>query len=74
MKRYTFDCKLTAAFTVEATDMLAAHAFLVRLLDCCSANVGQQPNGDPLIGEVSLATDDAGNLDITYASDLENDE
>ena len=54
MPQFTFDMKLDAAFTVEATTPEAAEAMLKEILDCADINAGALPNGDPLVGEATL--------------------
>lgn len=61
-KKYTFDCKLFACLTVTATSRKDARRQLQELLDCATANFGADANGDPIVCEVSLDTEDDAEL------------
>lgn len=54
MKRYGFDCTLTAAIRVEAESEEEARKMLSDALDCADVNFGAWPNGDPILAEASL--------------------
>ncbi len=54
MPRFTFDITLSTTVTVDADDDLMARKMIVAELDCSSANLGAWPNGDPILGEVSV--------------------
>jgi hypothetical protein len=51
---YAFDCVLSCAVRVKGRDETAARATLKEQLDASDANLGQWPNGDPILAEVSL--------------------
>jgi hypothetical protein len=78
MPAYTFDLKLDAAFTIEASSEDEARRILIETLDCANINCGELPNGDPLLGEASvndhrvwLATIDGEEVPLpTYPSPL----
>lgn len=59
---YLFDVKLFASLTVTAKNRKDAKRQLRELLDCASANFGADDAGNPLIGEVSLDTEDGAEL------------
>lgn len=71
MPKFTFDCELTAAITVEADDAATAKKMLIDALDCADTNFGAYPNGDPILGEVSLDVLDDGPA-ITLADDADS--
>lgn len=51
---YMFDVKLFASIRVKATTERWARDMLKDAIDCATANLGEWPNGDPIICEVSL--------------------
>lgn len=55
MPKFTYDCRINAAFTIEADTPEAGALALEGVIDCATVNCGALPNGDPLIGEASLA-------------------
>ena len=57
MRQFTFDIPLLASVTVAADDPETARQMLQTALDCADTNFGAFPNGDPILGEVSLAED-----------------
>ena len=62
MKNYLFDVKIFASLRIDAESEEAAWKKLTSLLDCASANFGADETGDPIIAEVSLDTEDGGEL------------
>ena len=54
MPRFTFDLTLSAALTVDAPDDIMARKMIVECLECADTNFGAWPNGDPILGEVSV--------------------
>jgi hypothetical protein len=60
---YLYDVKLFASLRIRATDRKSADAKIRDLLDCATANFGWDNEfGRPLIGEVSLDTEDGAEL------------
>jgi hypothetical protein len=68
--RYTFDVKLFAAITVEAASEREARRMIRAELDGASANLGEWPNGETIVCEVSL---DDGPEELVYIDDEEVD-
>ncbi len=60
MPSYTFDCKLFAAFTVDAETEQEARALLTEALDCAEIRIKLELGGGRLTGEASLD----GDLDL----------
>lgn len=54
---YAFDCTLRAAIRVRATSLTGAKQLMREQIDCAWANFGAWPDGDPILGEVSLTGD-----------------
>lgn len=61
-RQFLFDVKLFASLTVTAVTQQDAERQLQELLDCASANFGADDAGNPLVGEVSLDTEDGAEL------------
>jgi hypothetical protein len=57
---YAFDCTLVCAIRVRAESPEAAAAMVRAEIDGAEANLGQWPNGDPILCEVSVE----GDLDL----------
>lgn len=55
MKEYAFDLRLKVSLRVKAKTLADAIKMLKAELDCAESNFGAWPNGDPIVGEVSLA-------------------
>jgi hypothetical protein len=55
---YIFDVKLTGTVRVEADSEADARKMLGEAIECADTNFGAWPNGDPILGEVSLACGD----------------
>ena len=51
---YAFDVTLNGAIRVKASSETVARSMLVKHLDAADTNFGAWPNGDPILGEVSL--------------------
>ena len=51
---YLFDVKLFAAIRVKASSEKEARAMMVEAIECNTGNIGEWPNGDPIMCEVSL--------------------
>lgn len=62
MKEFLFDVKMFASIRVHAEDEKTARAMLRAELDCCSANLGAWPNGDPINCEISMDDEEGGEL------------
>lgn len=54
MKEFLFDARAFVSVRISAANVAEARAALAEHLDCATANFGSLPNGDPLVGEVSL--------------------
>ena len=54
---YAFDLKLNVAIRVSASSFEEARSILLERLDAADSNFGAFPNGDPIVGEASLAGD-----------------
>jgi len=54
VRRYTFDCKLFAALTVQANSLEEARTELRGALDCASIHCGADRQGKPIMGEASV--------------------
>lgn len=72
MPKFTFDMNLTAAITVDAPDAETAKKWLLETLDCADTNFGAYPNGEPILGEVSLNGAENIALAMIDGEDLEN--
>jgi hypothetical protein len=70
--RYTFDVKLFATITVEANSQREARRMIRAELDGASANLGEWPNGQTILCEVSL--DDGGAGDLVSIDDEDVDD
>jgi len=70
MPAYTFDMLLAASITVEADNPHDARAWLVTKLNCADTNFGAFDNGNPILGEVSLADEDAPTLVMIDGADV----
>ena len=57
MNEYAFDCVLTVALRVKANSEAEARAILKDNLDIADSNFGAWPDGSPILGEASLASD-----------------
>ena len=57
MTEFAFDLMLRAAIRVNAATEYEARNMLAEALDCAYTNFGAWPNGDPILGEVSLDTE-----------------
>ncbi len=55
MPSYAFDVVLTCALRVEAETEDDARRLITEQLDCADANLGEWPDGDPILAEVSVA-------------------
>lgn len=64
MHEYLFDVKLFAAIRVTASSPAEAISKLRNGIDCSTGNFGCFANGDPIIGEVSLDTDDPDLIEV----------
>lgn len=62
MKKYTFNVKLFADITVEASSEREARKMLRETIGGSSANLGAWPNGDPIVCDVSLDDGDQNEL------------
>jgi hypothetical protein len=51
---YLFDVKLFASIRVKAHSERGARKMIERAINCNTANLGEWPNGDPILCEVSL--------------------
>ena len=72
MPRFTFDMLLAASIPVEADSPDAARAALVAKLECADTNFGAFDDGTPILGEVSLADDDAPTLAMIDGEDVDD--
>lgn len=59
---YAFDVKLFASLRIRAANRKEADAKLRDLLECATARFGADEKGDPRYMEVSLDTEDGGEL------------
>lgn len=71
MPKFTFDMTLTAAISVDAPDAETAKRWLIEALDCADTNFGAYPNGDPILGEVSLNGEENITLGMIEGEDVE---
>lgn len=62
MKTYTFDVKLFTNIEVKAESVSAARRQLRELLHGATANFGSFPNGEPILSDVVLDTEDGAEL------------
>jgi hypothetical protein len=53
-REYTFDMKLYASIRVEAASEEEAKRLIDAHMHCAESNFGAWPNGDPILGEVSI--------------------
>lgn len=60
MREFLFDVKLLASIRVKAATEADARRLILSRIDCVEANFGAWPNGDPILGEVSVAGKDGG--------------
>lgn len=70
MPQFTFDMRMVASITVEAGTAEQARQWLIDALDAASTNFGAYPNGDPILGEASLADDVGPVLSMIDGEDL----
>lgn len=70
MPQFTFDMRMVASITVAAGTAEQARQWLIDALEAANTNFGAYPNGDPILGEVSLADDVGPVLSMIDGEDL----
>jgi hypothetical protein len=58
LHKFAFDLRLIAALRVKAPTLAAARELITKTIDAKRAELGEWPNGDPIIAEVSVADDE----------------
>lgn len=64
MPYYVFSAELHTQISVKADSASEAKSLLASVLQCASANFGAFPNGDPILGEISLLNENDESLTL----------